>query len=69
MATFEPMGAQGIVTQDFFDRMPQTITYNGDGTVNTITATATMGAVVTTWVKTLGYTSGKVTSVSDWVKQ
>ena len=70
MAQYEGLGqAAAGVTQDYFDRMPQTFSYNGDGTINTISATGTMGGVVTTWVKTFGYTSGKLTSISEWVKQ
>lgn len=70
MATFESLGQAATgVTVDFFDRMPQTIAYNGDGTVNTITATGTMGGTVTVWIKTFGYTNGKITSISEWVKQ
>lgn len=69
MANFEALGVQGTVTQDYFDRMPQTIAYNADGTVNTITATATMGSISVSWVKTLSYSSGKLTGISEWVKQ
>lgn len=66
---FENLGTQNTITQDFFDRLQQTIAYNGDGTVNTITATGSFGGVTVTWVKTLSYSSGKLSGVSEWVKQ
>lgn len=61
----EAGGATIQGTEDFWDRMPQTLTYNGDGTVNTITATWNGN----TWIRTFTYTSGKVTGISAWVKQ
>lgn len=42
----------------------QTLTYNADGTVNTISFTD--GAH--TWTQTFTYTSGNVTGISAWVK-
>lgn len=45
--------------------LPHTYTYNGDGTL--ATDSVTDGTL--TWVKTYGYTSGKLTSETAWVKQ
>jgi len=45
--------------------LPETITYNGDSTINTIAVTDG----VSTWVQTFSYTDGKVTGISAWVKQ
>lgn len=42
-----------------------TIAYNSDGTINTITRTHGPD----TWVQTYTYTSGSLTNVSGWVKQ
>lgn len=47
-----------------FDSLPQAITYNGDGTVNTIALTDGTSH----WTQTMGYTTGNLTSVSAWVK-
>lgn len=47
------------------DSMPQTLTYNGDGTIATISVTNGTD----TWVQTLTYTAGNLTGVSAWVKQ
>lgn len=47
------------------DSLPQALTYNGDDTVATITATD--GA--DSWVQTYTWTSGNLTGVSQWVKQ
>ncbi len=47
------------------DSVPQIFTYNGDGTVNYITAT--LGGI--SYRQTFGYTSGAVTSISQWVQQ
>lgn len=47
-----------------FDNLPQTLTYNADGTLNTVSKT--YGGH--TWTQTFGYTSGNVTSISGWVK-
>jgi hypothetical protein len=47
------------------DDLPQTYTYNGDGTLNY--AEVTDG--VKTWRQTYTYTSGKVTAISGWVLQ
>lgn len=48
------------------DSWAQTINYNGDGTVNYVQVTAPNGNV---YRQTYGYTAGKVTSISQWVKQ
>jgi len=66
---FEPIGTQLNVTEDFYDRLQQTISYNADGTVNTITATGVFGSQSVSWIRTFSYTSGKVTGISEWVKQ
>ena len=66
---FEQIGTQLNITEDFYDRLQQTIDYNGDGTVNTITATGTFGSTSVSWIRTFSYTSGKVTGISEWVKQ
>lgn len=47
------------------DSLPQTLAYNGDGTVNYIEVTSAGGV----YRQTYGYTAGKVTSISAWVKQ
>lgn len=47
------------------DDMPQTLAYNADGTLNTITATDG----TRTWRQTMTYTAGKLTGISGWVKQ
>lgn len=47
------------------DDLPQTLAYNGDGTLNTISVTDG----VSTWVQTYTYTAGKATGISAWVKQ
>lgn len=44
--------------------LPQTLTYNADGTVATIAQTN--GAY--TWTQTYSYTAGRVTAISAWVK-
>ena len=49
----------------FEDQGPQTLSYNGDGTVNYIDVTTSDG----TYRQTFTYTSGKVTGISLWVKQ
>lgn len=46
------------------DRYAQSLTYNGDGTVNTISFTDGTH----TWTQTFTYTNGKVTGISAWVK-
>ena len=46
------------------DSYAQTITYNGDDTVNTISFTDG----VNIWTQTFSYTSGLVTGISTWVK-
>lgn len=47
------------------DSWPRAYNYNGDGTLNY--EECTDGA--STWRKTYGYTSGKLTSETAWVKQ
>lgn len=47
------------------DTLPQVLAYNGDNTLNYIQVTDG----VTTWRQTFGYTSGKLTSISAWVRQ
>ncbi len=54
------------------DDLPQTLTYNGDGTLNYIEVTipGNLGAPTGgTYRKTFTYTSGNCTGVSAWVKQ
>ena len=46
------------------DAYAQTLSYNGDGTLNTTTFTNG----VNTWTQTMSYTSGKLTGVSGWVR-
>jgi hypothetical protein len=48
----------------FPDDFAQTLTYNADGTVATISFTDTTN----TWTQTFTYTTGKVTGISKWVK-
>lgn len=43
----------------------QSISYNPDGTVSSISATNGVG----TWVQSFTYTSGRVSSISRWIKQ
>lgn len=47
------------------DSMAQTLGYNGAGKLATITATDGTNS----WVQTLTYTAGRLSSVSQWVKQ
>lgn len=47
------------------DDLPQTLTYNADGSV--ATATITYGAK--SWVQTYAWTNGSLTSISAWVLQ
>lgn len=47
------------------DALPQVLTYNGDGKLETITVTALGG---NQFRQTLTYTSGNLTGVSAWVK-
>lgn len=53
------------VSIDFTQVGPQKLTYNGDGTLNYVEVTF-QGSV---YRQTFGYTSGKVTTISAWVKQ
>lgn len=46
------------------DNYAQTLTYNGDGTVNTVSFTDGTN----TWTQTFTYTAGKVTGISTWVR-
>jgi len=49
------------------DSLPQALAYNGDGTLNTITAGPdVMGR---SWMQTYSYTAGVLTGISAWVKQ
>jgi hypothetical protein len=47
------------------DEANDTLAYNSDGTLNTITRT--LGP--DTWVETYTYTNGQLTNISGWVKQ
>lgn len=47
------------------DDLPQTITYNADGSV----ATASIVSGAKTWVQTYTWTNGSLASVSAWVLQ
>jgi hypothetical protein len=47
------------------DNYTQTLNYNGDGTVNYVQFVTGNG----TYRQTMSYTSGKVTDISQWVKQ
>lgn len=47
------------------DLYAHTYTYNGDGTLATDTCTDG----INTWVKSFGYTGGKLTSETKWVLQ
>lgn len=54
------------------DELPQTMTYNGDGTLNYVEVTipaSLSSAPGGTYRRTFSYTAGKVTAVSAWVKQ
>lgn len=48
----------------FPDNFEQTITYNGDGTVNTISFTNGTN----TWTQTMSYTTSRLTGISKWVR-
>lgn len=68
----DPASASGnaggsSTTATLMENLAQAITYNGDGTVNTITAGPDAGG--SSYVQTFGYTAGKLTSISEWVKQ
>lgn len=43
------------------------LTYDEDGNVETITLTGEVQGVSVSYVKTITYTDGVVTAVSDWV--
>lgn len=49
----------------YLDELAQTIAYNGDGNVDYVQTT--LGD--NTYRQTMTYTSGKLTGVSEWVKQ
>jgi hypothetical protein len=53
------------LTESYFDSLPQVFAYNGDGTLNFVTATD--GTKV--FRQTYGYDSGKVVTISAWVRQ
>jgi len=53
--------AGNVVFPDDFNK---TLTYNGDGTVNTISFTDGTN----TWTQTFAYTNGKVTTDPRWVR-
>ncbi len=52
-------------TVGFADTGAQTISYNADGTVAYVETANALG----TWRQTFTYTGGKLTGVSQWVKQ
>lgn len=47
------------------DDLPQTFSYNGDGTINYISVTDG----VRTWRQSYTWSSGNLTSISAWVLQ
>ena len=49
------------------DDLPEEYTYNGDGTVATITVTDSTSSRV--WVQTFTWLAGQLVSVSGWVLQ
>jgi hypothetical protein len=51
--------------EHFPEDAPMAYTYNGDGTLHTITATWELA----TYVQTLSYAGGKLTDISGWMKQ
>lgn len=69
MPNLEALGTQLQITEDFYNRLPKTLTYNADGTVNTITATGNFAGTTVSFVKTLTWVAGNLTSESEWVKQ
>lgn len=48
---------------------PMAYAYNGDGTIDTITCTAVINGVTTTFVKTYAYPTATSMTISRWVKQ
>lgn len=58
----KPVDSAGAVVNP--DAYAQVLTYNGDGTVNTIAFTDGTN----TWTQTFSYTAGNVTGISKWVK-
>jgi hypothetical protein len=63
MMALDAIGSDGQALD--LDSAPTTLTYNSDGTL----ATASIVWVGNTYVQTFTYTSGKLTSISAWVKQ
>lgn len=59
----DAIGSDGINLD--LDSAPTTLTYNADGTLNTVSIVWSGN----TYVQTYGYTSGRMTSISAWVKQ
>lgn len=69
MSRMFPDAPLGITASDGVvvpvDSCAQVLTYNGDNTLNTISVSFNGS----TYVQTYTYTSGKVTGISQWVKQ
>lgn len=59
------MTAKILLDQTSIDSLEQNITYNGDGTVDYITATNGEDS----YRQTFTYSGGKLASISPWVKQ
>jgi len=59
----DAIGSDGVNLD--LDSAPTTLTYNADGTV----ATASIVWEGNTYKQTFNYTTGKLTSISTWVKQ
>lgn len=57
------VGSDGVVLD--LNSLAQTLAYNADGTINTITVTSGGN----TYVQTMTYTGGNLTGISAWVKQ
>ena len=57
------------ITDDDLAPFPQVIAYNGDDTVNTITATVThQDGTTAQYRKTFGYSGGLMVTATKWVK-
>lgn len=67
VAVNPPSAAAASLTTAQIEDLPQVIAYNGDSTVNTVTAGPDAGG--NHYVQTYGWTGGLLTSVSTWVKQ
>ena len=70
MPSYPPNAALSAVTatdgvQVPIDSLPQSLAYDGSGNLTTTTVTY----LGNTYVQTLTYTAGKVTGISQWVKQ